>query len=162
MKRLLVFTLTSVWLAACEAPSAPAAPETTTPPSFGTLFNQRMPISGVVTDNTCAGAEAVAFEGWGHVLTTGQLTPTVDVKGHINAVAEGIGLISGDRYILIQNNKGEFVTSAGGTTIDQEVDIRFRMIREGSDDNFWLRLTFRLTFPPGTMEFIRDEVECRG
>jgi hypothetical protein len=162
MKRLLVFTLTSVWLAGCDAPSAPATSETTTRPLFATLFNQRMPISGVVTDNTCSGAEPVAFEGWGHVLRTGQVTPTVDVKVHINAVAEGVGLISGDRYVLIQNNKAEFVTSAGGTTIDQEVDIRFRMIREGSADNFWSRLTFRLTFPPGTMEFIRDEVECRG
>ena len=161
MKRLLVFTLT-VWLAGCDAPSAPATPETATPPSFGTLFNDRVPISGVVTDNICAGAEAVAFEGWAHVLRTGQLTPTTDIKVRLNAVAEGIGLISGDRYVLIQNNNAEFVTSAGGSTIDQEVDVRFRMIREGSDDNFWLRLTFRLTFPPGTVEIIRDEVECRG
>lgn len=162
MKRLLVFALTYVWLAACDTPSAPPVSEITTPPSFATLFNQRMPISGVVTDNTCAGAEAVAFEGWGHVLRTGQLTPTTDIKVRINAVAEGVGLTSGDRYVLIQNNNAEFVTSAGGSTIDREVDVRFRMIREGSDDNFWSRLTFRLTFPPGTMEFIRDEVECRG
>jgi hypothetical protein len=162
MKRLLVLTLTCVWSAACDAPSAPPTPETIIPPSFETLFNDRVPISGVVTDNTCAGAEAVAFEGWAHVLRTGQLTPTTDIKVRLNAVAEGVGLISGDRYVLIQNNNAEFVTSAGGTTIDQEVDVRFRMIREGSDDNFWLRLTFRLTFPPGTVEFIRDEVECRG
>jgi hypothetical protein len=162
MKRLLVFTFTSVLLTACEAPSAPANPETTTPPSFATLFNQRLPISGVLTDNTCSGAEAVAFEGWAHVLRTGQLTPTTDIRVRINSVAEGVGLISGDRYVLIQNNNAEFVTSTGGTTVDQEVDVRFRMIRQGSDDNFWLRVTFRLTFPPGTVEFIRDEIECRG
>ena len=161
MNRLLVFMLFA-WLAACDAPSAPATPETAPRPSFGIISNERVPLSGVVTDNTCAGAEAVAFEGWGHILRTGQLTPTRDIKFRLNAVAEGVGLISGDRYVLIQNNNAEFVTSAGGSTIDREVDVRFRMIREGSGDNFWSRLTFRLTFPPGTMEFIRDEVECRG
>ena len=159
MKRLLVFTLTCVWLGACDAPSAPATPETTIPPSFGTILNERFPISGIATDNTCAGAEAVAFEGWAHLLVTGEQT---DRKVRLNAVAEGVGLVSGDRYIGIQNNNAEFVTSAGGSTTDEEVDVRFRLIRQGSEDNFWLRLTFRLTFPPGEVEIIRDEIECRG
>lgn len=164
MKRLVLLTVAFAGLAACDTPSAPAEPGApSSGPSFAVIFNERESISGVVTDNTCPGAEPVAFEASSHVLVTGERTPTSsDIKFHINAAGVGVGLISGDRYILVQNNKAEFVTSAAGPTVDEEFDVRFRMIRQGSEDNFWLRLTFHFTSPPPTTEIIRDDIECRG
>jgi hypothetical protein len=163
MKRIVLFAFAFAWLAACDTPSAPTSqPSTIDPPSFAKISNEKFPISGLLF-NSCPPEELLAFEGSFHVLVTGETTPTTaDLKIHTNTQGiEGIGLTSGDRYSVIQNTKDDFELSADGS-FEEEFDIRFRLIRQGSDDNFWLRVTLRITFPPFEVEVIREEVECRG
>jgi len=96
---------------------------------------------------------------------TDETTPTeVHVKVHVNAQdIEGVGLTSGDMYRVEDNVLNEFsFTLVPPFEFEQELDVRFRLIREGSDDNLWMRFTARFTFPPGDLEIIRNELECRG
>ena len=41
-------------------------------------------------------------------------------------------------------------------------DDRYLLVRQGSEDNEWVRMTGSFSFPPGDSETIRAEVECRG
>jgi len=47
-------------------------------------------------------------------------------------------------------------------TFSEEIDLRYRLIRAGSLDNLWLRVTVTFTVPPGTTDVRRLEIECRG
>jgi hypothetical protein len=162
MKRLAFFSFAFAWLAACDTASAPTSQVSSfDAPSFAKISNDKFPVSGTLF-NSCPPQELVEFEGFFHFLVTGEETPTSsDIKIHVNLQGvSGVGLTSGDRYSIAQNEKTDIEFTP--TTSEQETDFRFRLIRQGSDDNLWVRQTFRFTFPPGTFELIRNETECRG
>jgi hypothetical protein len=175
MKRTALCAFAFIGLAACDTPiSAPTPRESSLAgPSIpaaqheeqesGTLLNERHPITGTVS-NPCPPAEPVAFEGSVHEVITGEVSPTsIDTKTHVNAQGiQGVGLVTGARYEVPENEKTDFELSFRPFTIDETIEIRFRLIRQGSLDNFWFRLTERFTFPPFHLEIIRFEVECRG
>lgn len=169
MKRLITFALVITWLAGCDTPSAPTvrAPATLAipiAPSSAILFHYQYSFSSTVF-NPCPPEEWVEVEGSIHILATGEPeTPTsTDVKVHINMQGfEGVGLASGDRYRIIENFKEETKLSFPPVDFEQTFDHRFRAIREGSDDNFWFRLSGRASIPPDELVIIRDESECRG
>ncbi len=162
MKCIALFALTLAGLAACETPSAPTSRElTVAEPSFGkVLANESVPFGGTLV-NPCTPAEDVAFEGRLHVLIKG--TPD-DFTVHTNGQGiHGVGLISGDRYVLQEHEKSQ--TQTTGPTATQLFSLRFHMVRQGPEDNFFFRLVLRATFQPdGTVqvEVIDEEVECRG
>jgi len=132
-------------------------------PSLALISNDKYPVSGTVF-NPCPPEEMVAFEGFMHQVVTGEQTATsFDLKIHTNTQGiAGIGLTSGDRYRVIRNSKEDFVASFSPLLVDIEFDLRSRLVRQGSNDNFYLRQTFRISFPPFQREVIREKIECRG
>jgi len=167
MKRLALFAFAFPWLAACEkSPSAPTRQTPSIPPpSFTTLANESVPVAGTFAINTCPPEEDVQIlNGFLHTLVTGEIGETSeDVTIHIDAEGiEGVGLVTGERYSLPANETDEMTLTGVPPTFSQEFDLRYRLIREGSLDNLWLRITFTFTVPPGTTDVRRLEIECRG
>ena len=167
MKRLALFAFAFPWLAACEkSPSAPTRQTPSIPPpSFTTLANESVPVAGTFAINTCPPEEDVQIlNGFLHTLVTGEIGETSeDVTIHIDAEGiEGVGLVTGERYSLPANETNEMTLTGVPPTFSQEFDLRYRLIREGSLDNLWLRVTVTFTFPPGTTDVKRLEIECRG
>lgn len=170
MKRFALFAFAFIWLAACDTPSAPTPPTPTLKmvpvgaPSSAKLSNEKFYIS-FTAFNPCPPTELVAVEGWYHYLVTGEQTPAgSDIKIHLNTQGiEGVGLTSGDRYQFIQNQKSDFeFSNVPPFPFEQEFDFRYQLIRQGSDDNLWIRQTTRFSYPPYEFEIIRNEFECRG
>ena len=167
MKRLALFAFAFPWLAACErSPSAPTRQTPSIPPpSFTTLANEKMSVAGSFATNTCSPEEDVQIlSGFLHTLVTGEIGETSeDVTIHIDAEGiEGVGLVTGERYSLPANETDEITLTDVPPTFSEEYDLRYRLIREGSLDNLWLRVTVTFTFPPGTTDVKRLEIECRG
>jgi len=165
MKRFALFAFAFILLVACDTPSAPTLQRPSlqaTPPSFTKISNDKFDISGTIT-NPCPPAEEVAYQGSIHLLITGEETPTSsDLRAHINTQGiSGVGLTSGDRYSILENVKEDFVSPAPGE-YTAEVSVRFRMIRQGSNDNFWVLQVYRVSSSPPYVEIIREETECRG
>ncbi len=167
MKRLALFAFAFPWLAACErSPSAPTRQTPSIPPpSFATtIANEKVPVEGFAT-NTCLPEEEVQIlSGFLHTLVTGEIGETSeDVTIHVDAEGiEGVGLETGARYSVPVNSEDEMTLTDVPPTFSEEYDLRYRLIREGSLDNLWLRVTFTFTFPPGTTDVKRLEIECRG
>lgn len=170
MKRFALFASAFIWLAACDTPSAPT-PQTpalkTVPaggPSFAKIFNEKIPIDQLLF-NPCPPEELVQISGFLHLLVTGEQTPAgSDLKIHVNLQGiSGVGLTSGDRYSIQQNEHTDLqFSNVPPFPFQQETDFRFRIVRQGSDDNLWFRQTVRFSFPPFEFEIIRNEFECRG
>jgi hypothetical protein len=167
MKRLALLAFVVAWLAACETP--PSAPTSQTPlippPSFATIANERVPLAGSFAINTCPPEEEVQIvSGFLHTVVTGEIGETSeDITIQVNAEdVEGVGLVTGERYTQPANSKEEITITDVPPTLRQEFDLRYRLIREGSLDNLWVRITFTFTFPPGTEDVRRFEIECRG
>jgi hypothetical protein len=169
MKRVALFAFAFTWLAACDSPSAPTSQTPvlkTAPagaPSFAKIVNEKFVISGPEW-NPCRPTEFVEFSGSSHFLVTGEVTPTgTHIKTHINTQGiEGVGRTSGNRYRVLRNVKDVVEFTALPFHSSDEIDGRFRLIRQGSKGNLWLRLTIRTSFPPLKFEIIRNEIECRG
>jgi hypothetical protein len=113
--------------------------------------------------NPCPPAELVQIiSGRFHVNSVMETDPdgTQTFKVHFNAQGfEGIGLTSGDKYRIMDNDKVEVVITE--TSFDLVSHDRFRLIREGSLDNLWLRVHVQIT-DDGEPVFTRFEMECRG
>jgi hypothetical protein len=166
MKRLALFAFAFPWLAACEkSPSAPTRQTPSIPPpSFTTLANEKVPVAGTFQDNPCPPEEVVdILDGYLHFLVTEEIGETsADVTIQVNGEGiEGVGQLTGARYSVPLNEKDETTfTVVEPPTVSEEVDLRLRLIREGSRDNLWLRIT--ATSTAGTVDVKRMELECRG
>ncbi len=167
MTRLGLCAFALAWLAACETPPSAPTPQTPLipPPSFTTLANEKMSVAGTFATNTCPPEEDVQIlNGFLHTLVTGEIGATSeDVTIHVDAEGiEGVGLVTGERYSLPANETDEITLTDVPPTFSEEFDLRYRLIRAGSLDNLWLRVTFTFTDPPGTIDVRRFEIECRG
>lgn len=172
MKRVALCTLACAWLAACE--TSPSGPTPLTPlggtplvgpRSFQTLSNEQIPVAGALVFNPCPPAETVEIlNGFLHFLVTGEVGPTSqDITIHVNGQGiEGVGTVTGERYSVPDNEKTSITFTQVPLSFTQETDFRLRLIRAGELDNLWLRVTFTFTFPPGTIDVRRMEIECRG
>ncbi len=168
MKPLALLPFAVAWLAACETP--PSAPTSQTPlippPSFATtIANEKVSVANSFQDNPCPPEEVVdILDGYLHFLVTAEIGETsADVTLHLNGEGiEGVGELTRARYSVPLNEKDETTFTMEPSTQSEEVDLRLRMIREGSLDNLWLRVTATSTVPPGTVDVKRMELECRG
>ncbi len=167
MKPLALLPFAVAWLAACETP--PSAPTSQTPlippPSFATIANEKVSVAGTFQDNPCPPEEVVdILNGFLHFVVTAEIGPTSsDVTIHVNGEGiEGVGQVTGARYSVPLNENDETTFTVEPPTESEEADLRLRLIREGSLDNFWLRVTATTTIPPGTVDVKRMEIECRG
>jgi hypothetical protein len=163
MQRFPFFSLALAGLAACDAPSAPNSGETSrAQPSFNQiLLNQSFPVAGTLA-NPCPPEEDVAFEGRLHVLVKGEPDQfTVHTNGQS---VQGVGVTSGDRYVLTEQEKSQ--TQVSGTDQTQLFDFRFHMVRQGSADNFFYRalIVFTLDLDGEILgaDVIREDIQCRG
>jgi len=135
------------------------------PPSFATIANEKVSVAGTFQDNPCPPEEVVdILNGFLHFVVTAEIGPTSsDVTIHVNGEGiEGVGQVTGARYSVPLNEKDETTFTVEPPTESEEADLRLRLIREGSLDNFWLRVTATTTIPPGTVDVKRMEIECRG
>jgi hypothetical protein len=136
------------------------------PPSFATtLLNERVSVAGTFQENPCPPEEVVdILNGFLHFVVTEEIGPTSsDVTIHVDGEGiEGVGQVTGARYSVPLNEKDETTFTVEPPTESEEADLRLRLIREGSLDNFWLRITATTTVPPGTVDVKRMEIECRG
>ena len=165
MKRFALFAFATTALAACETPSGPTQQTPSLEmPSLAKISNEKIRVSGLML-NSCPPAEFVQVEGWMHRVITGEVTPTsTDIKVHLNTQGiKGVGVTSGDRYIVAQNAKNDIEYSDIPPVFSfEEQSSRFRMVRLGSADNYYFTETFRITYPPLLFETLRYEIECRG
>ena len=158
----LAFALS--WLIACDTPSAPTmrAPLVDRP-SLEKFYNVKADFASVEL-NPCPPEEFVAVEGSSHMHVTRDITPTgyqETFYANFQGV-KGVGLTSGDQYSFLVNQKNHWEVSYTPDGLEQEADLRVRLIRQGSNDNMWFRQTIRITSPPYQFEIIRSEIECRG
>ena len=169
MKRCALLALGLTLPIACDTPSGPSVPQSSLQqvalaPASVKVRNETETVSGTVF-NLCAPAEAVAINGRVHTVFTSRETPTsFHTKAHTNSQGvEGIGVTSGDRYRFVQNLKEDFSASfLPPFASETQFDIRTRIVRQGRNDNHYLRQTIRMSFPPFEFEIIRTVIECRG
>jgi hypothetical protein len=168
MKRFAVLAVALASLVSCDVPpSAPEALRTTTAKPQAERFhtNETFDIAGTIA-NPCPPGELVAYQGRIHLNAKGDYDPAIGQTFTVISNLQnfsGIGLTSGDRYRLQQNYKDEVtMTFSPDFTLDETFAVRFRINRQGSADNLWLRQTIRFTFPPDNIELIRNDMECRG
>ena len=148
MKRPALLLLALAGLTACEThPWAPSLPG----PSFDVISNERLPLF-IIAFNPCPPSEFVLLEGEAHEVVESDPDKTTV---HINwANVKGTGLLTGATYTAGDNARDAIYTSPP----QLEVQEHFRLIRQGSLDNFDFFLVF--TFPP--FEIVRSRIECRG
>jgi hypothetical protein len=165
MSRYTPIALALLALVGCETASAPDLHQTGPGRWFDRVHeNVFLPPPPEPQFNPCPPAEEVlTLRGRFHINQVIETAPdgTVIFKVHFNAQGfEGVGLSTGDIYRIMDNDKVEVVIT--GTSFDLVSQDRFRLIREGSLDNLWMRLHIRLTDPDGEPEIVSFAVECRG
>ncbi|MFL5561717.1 MAG: hypothetical protein ACJ79K_09610 [Gemmatimonadaceae bacterium] len=171
MFRRYFLILTAVGIAACERPTAPTPPVTTSgsPVSLSAgntaKFNDVYYIS-TVTDNPCNG-DIVFVSGKMHeVFTITENDFTFDLTIHVNFDAlQGVGVPSGARYHLNGteklNQQGFFVPDFAfqrTAQFDQEV------VSEGNAPNLIYHITqqFSVDETTTTVTDTKVSIKCRG
>lgn len=155
-------------LVACERPTAPVPVSKVAArgPSFDNSTikdNETIDLSGVIV-SPCTGEE-VAFQGTGHVVAT--ITPNADgsftVSAHFNTQSvSGVGLETGTKYQLSQVSNEDQTVNSDQTSGSAVVRTQFRIISDGSLDNFLLDSNLTFTFPPATATYKFDNARCVG
>ncbi len=154
MKHAAMLGAAMVWLVACDAGAPTSSTRQELPELAATSL--WMPLEGTFP-NECPPVEDVAFSGKAHFLIRGSSGQS---RLSINwADVKGVGLVTGDRYVVQDNFKSELILSGNGT---EEIREHLRMIRLGSADNLYavVHLVFDLT--TGDVEVVEFTVECRG
>jgi hypothetical protein len=167
MKRFTLLAFAFTGLAACDVPTAtaPAAlSRVAIAPQHEKAHNNfTLDISGVIFDS--CNNEEVAFEGRYHVVvkeeTDASGTTTVKAISNLENFT-GVGLTSGANYRIQQNFKDEYTLTLPDFSFDETFEYRLRLNRQGSADNLWIHERVRFTFPPGEVDVIFSDIECRG
>jgi len=167
MTRTIALVAAILALAACEQPSAPslqrrlAVPVSLNDADQVTRLNQKIDIADVI-DSPCTG-EHITFSGVLHIVTT--LTQTTDglvLKAHSNTQGvSGVGAVTGAKYEInqvIKENASVAVPSMSGSA---DVAIHYRIISQGSLDNFLADVVFTLTIPGMTPTYKINNVRCQ-
>lgn len=165
MTRTALFAFILTGLAACDTPTSAPTPQppSVRGPSSALILNERLDKVEIVgLFNPCPPQEFITATADLHTVVTGT-KDGFSVRMNTSNV-HGVGVISGDRYTAHANRKSDVAVSAGTETVDF-VD-HFRIIRQGSEDNFDFFAVFRFTFPPvgpPTVELVNLRSEqCRG
>ena len=152
---------------ACERPTAPATASKLAAhgPSFDdntVKDNETLDLSGTLI-SPCTG-EQITFAGSAHIVAT--FTPTADgftVATHFNT--QGVSGVSetGTKYQLIEiTNEQDQVVASDPATGTGDVHTQFRVISDGSLDNFLVDAIYTFTFPPPTATYKLQNARCTG
>jgi hypothetical protein len=163
-KRTMAF-FAVIALAACDTPTSPASISRKTPQaaSFDNTavkINETTDISGTIV-SPCTG-EPIVYQGSAHIMST--LQPTTNgftVSTHFNTQSvSGVGAVTGTKYQIVDAfNEDETVVSSNGTA---DVAEHFRVISDGSLDNFLVDLVYTFTFPPPAFTYETRNRRCVG
>ena len=129
-----------------------------------TKTNEQIPISGIL-QSFCTG-ESVVYSGRMHVVTMTQTDASgTRTRVHTNFQnVQGTAVPSGRRYEIMSNNKERTEIEAGsGGAFEQ--DVHFRVISQGSLDNWFVRVRVRATLDAnGNRTATTEQVDndCRG
>lgn len=156
MKRLVVcLTLLFVCFMTSMTP-APARAEV--------LLNERMPVSITFFDE-CTGEEIQII---GEIHLMGSITTTKDGRtrrhAHANLHGTGVGLTSGNEYVINDNFKIREITDPADCAFKYEDVERIRLISKGTLPNQMTVIGLRL-FQNKDCEFdseVTAETDCRG
>ena len=156
---------TIVALAACDTPTSPHAMGSKTPlaSSFDNTpvkLNETMDITGTLV-SPCTG-EPIVYQGSAHMMSTFQATDNgFTVSTHFNTQSvSGVGAMNGTKYQIVDAfNEDETVASSNGTA---DVAEHFRVISDGSLDNFLVDLVYTFTFPPPAFTYQTKNSRCSG
>lgn len=124
----------------------------------------RFPIAGV-TFNPCTPAEPIAYDGFIHINRHGEVEPgSTDIRTQVVLHAQGIGLVTGSKYVLQSNQKSEFVFNQTPFGLESERSLYTRFLRQGSQDNFFVETSFKIVCDASGCRIIENEQErsCRG
>ena len=124
----------------------------------------RYPVA-FTTFNPCPPMEPVAIEGFVQYNTHADVEPgSTEVKQHLVLHGNGIGLLTGSKYVLQQNSKYESSFSFPPYQFESSTDTRYRLIRQGSEDNFYAEFTFSYVCDETGCRIVENEQEraCRG
>jgi hypothetical protein len=154
-----------IGLAACDSPTIPTTNFNKSPrvASFDnslTKTNETMDISSVVV-SPCTG-EPIAYQGSAHVVATFDATDNgFTLSTHFNTQGiSGVGLVTGTKYQIIDAfNEDEQVVSGNGSA---DVSEHFRVVSEGTLDNFLVDLIYTFTFPPPAFSYQMKNARCEG
>jgi len=127
-------------------------------------LNERMPVSGTFFDE-CTGEE-IQITGEAHLL--GSITTTKDGRtrrhAHVNLTGTGVGLTSGNEYVINDNFKIREVTDPADCAFKYQDVERIRLISKGSLPNQLAIVGLKLS-QNADCEFsseITAESDCHG
>jgi hypothetical protein len=129
------------------------------------VFNERQDVTGSA-HNPCSGEDVEFVEGQMHtVIATGaDQGGGVHYNDHVNfAGVRGVGLTSGDEYVVPYSTSFSLQTTNGATT--NTAVQTFQIIRTGSEDDYLLQVRYHLTVKPDgevAVEHIGLEMSCKG
>ena len=156
MKRYAVTLLMVVACLATAAGPSPARAEV--------LLNERMPVTITFLEE-CSGEE-ILITGEAHLL--GSITTTKDGRmrrhAHVNLNGTGVGLTSGNEYVVNDNFKIREVTDPAECGFKYEDVERIRLISKGAQPNQMVVIGLKLSQNAEcqmTSE-ITAETDCRG
>lgn len=76
---------------------------------------------------------------------------------------EGVGTITGDRYVFTLMEKDDVTTTFGdGATDSEEITFHYHVISQGSGDNFDAYVSYTVSAPPLVLQYSRNEARCTG
>ena len=164
ISRTMVF-FALVALAACDNPTSPPSnlrktPQATSFDNAAVKLNETMDISGTII-SPCTG-EPIVYQGSAHMMSTFEPTDNgFTVSAHFNTQSvSGVGAVTGTKYQIVDAfNEDETVVSSNGTA---DVAEHFRVISDGSLDNFLVDLVYTFTFPPPTFTYETRNRRCAG
>jgi hypothetical protein len=161
--RRITAALLAVAVSACaDSSSLPTGAQIPDSPAFGVTVTQTHANLGIVfEDNDCL-PEGLLFTGKVHSTLKVRDNGVVDIKFNY-ADLKGVGLVSGNEYVL-QRTTHVSTLDPAGQALDQTVVDRIRMISRGSDDNFFITIQGTIHVPPVGVPVVDIVVlnECRG
>jgi hypothetical protein len=137
---------------------------TPAPVSAEVLLNERIPVSTTFFDE-CTG-EDIQITGEAHAM--GSITTTKDGRmrrhAHVNLHGTGVGLTSGNEYVINDNFKIREVTDPADCAFTYQDVERIRLISKGSLPNQMVIIGLKLS-QNKDCEFeseVTAESDCRG
>lgn len=144
MRRNAMLAL-AVLLAACEAPTSPAATATVAP-SAQVVQNDRFERQTVAI-NDCNG-EIIAIDATFHLVTsvTFDQAGGYHVKIHRNVSGTGVNQATGVEYVVSEEDNDQYTVGAGAD--EQTSIVHFNLVSKGSAPNEVAQVTFHITITP--------------
>ena len=158
-------------LAACaENPTQPAAapaPRLAAAAANGTISESDLPIhQPVFVPCGRLGREIVPTTGTEHVTSQWQANASGGghLRMHVNATAEGTGLVSGDLYRVNGATQESYEFDTGGFPFSYDLTYSFHVTSAGANGNIVAREVLRVNYDAvgvPTLQVVKFDAECR-